>query len=90
MNRKQRKELLEELKLERMRRYAERIKVILLLDDGETYKNIAKFLFLDEGTVGNYKKRYKLGGVEGLINDDYFGKKTMLTEQDLRILSNDL
>ena len=38
---KQRKELLSELKLERTRRYAERLKVILLLDDGETYKNIA-------------------------------------------------
>ena len=90
LSRKQRKELLAELKLERMRRYAERIKVILLLDDGETYKNIAKFLFLDEGTVGNYKKRYKLGGIEGLINDDYLGKKSMLTEKELEILSNDL
>ena len=60
LNEKQRKELLGELKLERMRRYAERIKVILLLDD-------------DEGTIGNYKKRYKKGGIEGLINDQYFG-----------------
>ena len=90
LTRKQRKELLGELKLEHIRRYADRLRVILLLDQGWTYKKIAEALFLDEGTVGNYKKRYKLGGIEGLINDDYLGKKTMLTEQDLRILSNDL
>jgi len=58
LTKKQRQELLDELSIERSRRYAERIKVILLLDDNETYKNISKFLFLDEGTIANYKKRY--------------------------------
>ena len=90
MSQKQKKELLQELKLERMRRYAERIKVILLLNDEKTYKSIAEYLFLNEGTISNYKKRYKLGGIEGLINDDYLGKKSMLTEKDLKILSSDL
>ena len=90
MTKKQRKELLEELKLERIRRYADRLRVILLLDQGWTYKKIAEALFLDEGTIGNYKKRYRLGGIEGLINDDYLGKKTMLTKRDLKVLSNDL
>ena len=90
LNRKQRKELLKELNLERIRRYADRIRVILLLDQGWAYKKIAEALFLDEGTVGNYKKRYKLGGIEGLINDDYLGKKSMLTEKDLKVLSSDL
>ena len=90
LSQKQRKELFEELNLERIRRYADRLRVILLLDEGKTYKSIADYLLRDEGTIGNYKKRYKKGGIEGLINDDYNGKKTMLTEQDLRILSNDL
>ena len=76
--------------MERLRRYAERIKVILLLDEGETYKNISKFLFLDEGTIANYRKRYKKGGIEGLVNDDYSGRKTMLTDEDLKILDSDL
>ena len=57
-----------------------------VLDDGETYKNIAKFLFLDEGTIANYRKRYKNGGLEGLIDDNYSGKKTMLTEEEMTIL----
>ena len=73
-----------------MRRYADRIRVILLLDDGETYKNISKFLFLDEGTIGNYKKRYEKGGIEGLINDHYFGRIAMLSPREMAILSNDL
>jgi len=58
LTKKQRQELFDELSIEQSRRYAERIKVILLLDDNETYKNIYKFLFLDEGTIANYKKRY--------------------------------
>ena len=87
---KQRQELLYELTLERWRRYAERIKVILLLDSGETYKNIAKFLFIDEGTIANYQKRYKEGGLEALINDKYAGRKFMLTEEDLTNLDMEL
>ena len=90
LSKKQRQELLDELKLERVRRYADRLKVILLLDDGKTYKNIAGFLFLDEGTIGNYKKRYKRGGVEGLINDQYFGRVAVLSPKEMIILSNNL
>ena len=71
LTKKQRQELLDELKIERSRRYADRIKVILLLDEGKTYKNISDYLFLDEGTIANYKKRYREGGIEGLVVDDY-------------------
>ena len=90
LSKKQRQELLDELKLERVRRYADRLRVILLLDDGKTYKNIAEFLFLDEGTIGNYKKRYKRGGVEGLINDQCFGRVAVLSPKEMIILSNNL
>lgn len=90
LTKKQRQELLDELKLERMRRYADRIRVILLLDDGKTYKSIAEHLFLDEGTIGNYRKRYKQGGIEGLINDQYFGRVATLSSKEMNILSNDL
>jgi len=83
----QKNELLRELRLEKSRRYAERIKVILLLDQGETYKNISKFLFLDEGTIANYRKRYKEGGLEGLIVDDYLARRCFLTEDQLMALS---
>ena len=86
----ERKELLAELKIERARKYADRIRVILLLDDGETYADISKFLFLDEGTIANYRKRYKNGGLEELINDFYKGKRAALSEDDQKKLANDL
>lgn len=90
LSKEQRQELIDELKIERSRRYAERIKVILLLDEGQTYKNIAHFLFLDEGTIANYRKRYKKGGIEGLVIDDYARNRMKLTEEEETILSADL
>lgn len=90
LNNKQRKELLDELKIERSRRYADRIRVILLLDKGWTYEKIAEALFIDEGSIANYRKRYRDGGIEGLILDDYCTKRTKLTEEEETILSAEL
>jgi len=86
LSKQQRHELLEELKLERSRRYADRIRIILLLDQGKTYKSIAEYLFLDESSIANYRKRYKEGGIEGLANDQYKGKKSLLTYEEQRLL----
>ena len=80
-------ELLRELKLEDKARYSDRIKVILLLDKGWTYAKISEALFLNEGTIANYRKRYKEGGLEGLINDNYNGRRSFLSEGEQQILS---
>jgi len=86
----QRAELLYELKVERHAKYSDRIKTILLLDQGITYQSIALHLFLDEGTIGNYRKRYVEGGILGLVTDIYSGKavpdKTSKEAQELFIL----
>lgn len=89
LSREQKEELLRELRLEKSRRYADRIRVILLLDQGKTYKSIAEHLFLDHGTIANYRKRYKEGGLEGLIVDAYSvkAKEWRLTEDQLFRLS---
>ena len=79
MTKEQRKGLLSELRLERNRKYADRIRVILLLDTGESPADIARFLFLNEGTVRNYKKSYKEGGLEGLIIDNHTGRSAFLS-----------
>ena len=79
LNQKQREELLEELKQERFRRYAHRLRVILLLDDVKTYKSISEHLFVDQATIANYRRRYLDGEIEALINDDYLGRKAMLS-----------
>ena len=77
----QREELLSELRLERNRKFADRIRVILLLDSGESAADISRFLFLNEGTVRNYEKRYKEGGLEKLVNDYYIGRSAYLSPE---------
>ena len=77
LTKKQRRELLNELRRERERKFADRLRVILLIDDGRRYQDIAAFLFLDEKTVSNWKERYEEGGVEKLVNDHYVGRVSL-------------
>ena len=86
----QRAELLGALKRERRRRYADRIRVILLLDEGIPYQSIAKIFFLDEGTIANYRRRYVAHGLEDLTNDAYLGRRSMVTEDEEHTLEADL
>jgi transposase len=79
----QRQELFHELKREDKAKYSDRIKVILLLDKGWTYAKISEALFLDEGTIANYRKRYKDGGIEELVNDNYSGRRSKLSNKKL-------
>ena len=86
----QRQELLDELKIERERKFADRIRVILLIDEGRKYQDIADFLFLDEKTVLNWKRRYEQGGVEKLVNDHYLGRVCLLDKEQLNRLHLEL
>lgn len=83
-------ELHDELKIERERKFADRIRVILLLDEGKSYKDIAKFLFLDDKTIRNWEKKYLRGGIEDLVNDHYMGRSCLLTEEQQEILVTEL
>ena len=84
----QRSELMHELKVERHAKYSDRIKVILLLDKGWTHEKIAEALFLDEGTIRNYRKRYVEGGVFGLVTDIHSGKRCQLSVVQKKQLSS--
>ena len=84
----QKAELLHELKVGPHAKFSDRIKTILLLDDGEKYADIAKFLFVDEGTIRNYRKRYVEGGFLGLVTDTYSGKRCNLTDKEQEQLSD--
>jgi transposase len=88
LTQEQRSELLQELKVEHQAKYSDRIKVILLLNEGKRYKDIADFLFLDGGTIRNYSKRYVEGGILGLVTDSYSGRRSHLTEKEKEQLSN--
>lgn len=90
LSKSERNSLLAELRLERYRRYADRIRVVLLLDEGKSAKSIAEYLFLTEKTVRHYGQSYKSGGIEQLIYDDYKGKEFHLTELERTELINHL
>lgn len=83
---KQKAELLTFLRLERNRRRADRIRVILLLDNGESVTDIARFLFFDEGTIRNCKRRYEEGGLPRLVYDNHKGRMSYLSEEQRKEL----
>lgn len=70
-----------------MRRFADRIKAILLLDSGWTYEEVAEALFIDDTTVRRYHNAFEAEGVTGLVKDAYRGgisKLTALEEHELK------
>jgi transposase len=86
----QRAELLHELRVERHAKFSDRIKVILLLDKGWTHEKISEALFLDEGTIRNYRKRYVEGGIFGLVTDTHIGRRGYLSPREKEILRQEL
>lgn len=63
------------------KREADRIKTILLLNEGFSYQTIAHILRLDDTTVRRYLKEFKTEGVDGLLEDHYSGSPASLTEK---------
>ena len=90
LTKSQRQELLSELRIERERKFADRIRVLLLLDEGQKYQDIAKFLFIDEKTIVNWKCRYEEGGIEKLVNDHYLGRVSLLEPHQIKQLKQQL
>ena len=83
LSKKQRKELVKALRLEKNAKYSDRIKCILLLDEGEPEAEISHYLFITLGTVKNYYLRYQSGGIKQLVNDNHQGSKCFLTDSQL-------
>lgn len=61
------------------RKHADRIKTILFLNQGFTYKQTAKLLMLDETTIRRYEKQFKKGGADLLVEANYSGSESFLT-----------
>jgi transposase len=66
---------------------ADRIKTILLLNQGFRYEQIAKLLLLDDTTVRRYYKKFKKQGIDGLLEHQYGGSAGFLTEVQERDLA---
>jgi transposase len=70
----------------RFRKSADRIKAILLLNEGFSYPQTAKILLLDETTIRRYEKEFDHSGIEGLLEDHYQGSPGFLSEVQERDL----
>lgn len=65
----------------RFRKSADRIKTILLLNQGFSYTETAKLLLLDDITIRRYEKEYKKKGIDGLLENRYQGSVANLTKE---------
>src|SRR5208337_832772 len=62
-------------------RIARRANAILLLDDGLTCERVAKVLYLDDDTVGGWRKLYEERGIAGLEQFDAGGSSSRLSTE---------
>src|SRR4051812_31544004 len=74
----------------RLRKSADRIKALLLLNQGFTSSQVAKMLLLDDTTIRRYLQEFKERGVDGLLEDRYQGSGGLLREINNRSLENHL
>ena len=58
---------------------ARRANAILLLDDGESCTQIARFLYLDDDTIRGWYQSYRRDGWEGLALDGWRGGQSRIT-----------
>jgi len=70
----------------REKRHADKIKTLLLLNDGWSYEQIAKALLLDDTTLRRYLKLYQDEGLDALVENHYKGKPPKLTEEQCAAL----
>jgi transposase len=66
---------------------ADKLKAVYLLSRGKTPQEIAEVLMLDVDTIGNYRKRYELEGISGLLKNNYFGSEPMLSCAEIEELT---
>ena len=62
------------------KREADKVKAILLLNDGFSYEQIARILLLDDQTIRRYENIYQNHGLPALLQDHYQGGESHLTK----------
>ena len=72
------------------RKAADRIKAILLLDQGYTKEEVARILILDRNTIRNFTRSYLNHGAEGLLDDNYTGSAGYLSQTEQQELKKEL
>jgi len=75
---------------ERDKRLADRIKAVISLNAGFSFENIAAILLLDETTLRRYVEIFQEKGVEGLLELQYHGGASRLSDTQLTALEKHL
>jgi transposase len=83
---KEKQALLDAHKSCREKRYADRIKTILHLNDGADYETISAWLLLNDSALRDYYNRYQTGGIDALMSDNYKGGLSYLSPDELKRL----
>ena len=71
----------------REKRKADRIKTVLLLNQGYPYSEIARILLINDSTAREYFKEYQKLGLDGLVEDNYSGSESFLTTEEQQSLT---
>lgn len=90
LGKNEREELIRTHKLIGNKKHADRIKAMLLFDEGYTKTEISKILLIDRGSIDIWIFQYKRFGLSKLITDEYTGYSGRLTEDEKDALTNDL
>jgi len=70
----------------KQRKYADRLKAILLLDKGLSCVEVGKILLLDDDTIRTYRNTYLATGADSLLINNSKGKDAFLNFEQLEFL----
>ena len=74
----------------KQRKYADKLKSILLLDDGFSCTDVGRILLLDDDTVRKYRDQYLSQGATSLLSDNNKGTSPFLKSEQLGLLESHL
>jgi transposase len=72
------------------RRYADKLKALLLLDKGFSCVEVGEMLLLDDDTIRKYREQYLSFGAESLLQDNNKGGFSYLDSKQLALLNKEL
>jgi transposase len=70
----------------KQREHADKLKAILMLDDGFSCVDVGKILLLDDDTVRGYGNTYLNQGAKSLLTDNNKGSVSLLNPKQLEVL----
>jgi len=74
----------------RERKYADKLKALLLLDKGFSCVEVGEMLLLDDDTIRKYREQYLNLGAESLLQDNNRGRASYLNSKQLELLNQEL